>query len=242
MLGVLKMPPECRGDDQISVAQRHSIYKEAADEIESLRAKLAEANEFIEAVSAQCESVEKQLEKAHQQLADLAEDDQAKAVRIRELEAQSGENRTSDFGSTLENGLQVLCKAMGVSTERYDTDQSDIECCMDCFKDAADLIQQSGFAWDDDEGLFKQNGEAVAWMDQDGCLHTTLNSAEFSGRPATPLYISPPDAKVPEGSISVPIELIEEYIELLQGVKYKPIHSRIRVDMCKTMLAAQGEK
>lgn len=38
-----------------------AICQEAADEIEQLRAQLQEANEFIEAVSAQCASVEAQL-------------------------------------------------------------------------------------------------------------------------------------------------------------------------------------
>lgn len=41
--------------------------------------------------------------------------------------------------------------------------------------------------------------EPVAWMDQDGALHTTLDSAEFSRRPATPLYAAPVRAvRLPE--------------------------------------------
>ena len=40
------------------------ITEHAADKIEQLQAQLQEANEFIEAVSAQCESAEKQLAEA----------------------------------------------------------------------------------------------------------------------------------------------------------------------------------
>lgn len=36
-----------------------------------------------------------------------------------------------------------------------------------------------------------QAAEPVAWMDQDGNLHTTLESATFSRRPVTPLYTTP---------------------------------------------------
>jgi len=58
-------------------------------EIESLRAQLTEAKALVleEAAGYQAD-----IERYHQQLADLAEDDQAKAVRIRELEARSGKH------------------------------------------------------------------------------------------------------------------------------------------------------
>jgi hypothetical protein len=49
-------------------------------------------------------------------------------------------------------------------------------------------------------------------------------------------------AKVPEGFISVPVELIHEYMELLRGAKYKAIHSMARINACKAMLEArEGE-
>jgi len=57
-----------------------------------------------------------------------------------------------DYGNTLENGLQEICKAMGVDSERFDTDQADTECYMDCFKEAAKLIKLADFTWDDEEG------------------------------------------------------------------------------------------
>lgn len=37
-----------------------------------------------------------------------------------------------------------------------------------------------------------RTGIPVAWMDQDGALHTTLESAQFSRRPVTPLYDEQP--------------------------------------------------
>jgi len=43
----------------------------------------------------------------------------------------------------LEKGLAVLCEAMGVSGERYDTDQADGECYLDCFKEAAEKIKRA---------------------------------------------------------------------------------------------------
>lgn len=39
----------------------------------------------------------------------------------------------------------------------------------------------------------------VAWMDEDGCLHTTLESATFRRRPVTPLYTTPPASPDVEG-------------------------------------------
>ena len=49
------------------------------------------------------------------------------------------------YQDTLENGLIEICNAMGVSGERYDTDQADIECYMDCFREAAKLIKKAGY-------------------------------------------------------------------------------------------------
>lgn len=56
------------------------------------------------------------------------------------------------YQDTLENGLWELCQAMGVSTERYDTDQADIECYMDCFREAAELIKTAGCRFNEDTG------------------------------------------------------------------------------------------
>lgn len=72
--------------------------------------------------------------------------------------------QTQEYMNTLENGLQAICKAMGVSSERYDTDQADTECYMDCFREAAELIKKAGFVWDADECEFitKQSSRSPA--------------------------------------------------------------------------------
>lgn len=41
----------------------------------------------------------------------------------------------------------------------------------------------------------------VAWMDEDGCLHTTLESATFRRRPVTPLYTTPPASPDVDGLV-----------------------------------------
>lgn len=46
-------------------------------------------------------------------------------------------------------------------------------------------------------GADQHQGEPVAWMDEDGALHTTLDSAQFSRRPITPLYIRPAEQLAP---------------------------------------------
>lgn len=57
---------------------------------------------------------------------------------------------------TLEEGLQIISAALGVDAEHYDTDQAYGECYLDCFRDAAKVIEKSGIRWDADEAEFKQ--------------------------------------------------------------------------------------
>ena len=49
------------------------------------------------------------------------------------------------------------------------------------------------FTFDDWQTLMGQ-GEVVAWMDEEGCLHATLESATFRRRPVTALYTRPAPA------------------------------------------------
>jgi len=56
------------------------------------------------------------------------------------------------YGDALENGMYVICEAMGVSTERYDSGQADTECYMDCFREAAFLIAKAGYRFDENTG------------------------------------------------------------------------------------------
>ena len=60
------------------------------------------------------------------------------------------------YVETLEDALGLLCEAVGVSTERYDSDQSDTECYMDCFKQMAELLKKSDWEFDDEENEFLQ--------------------------------------------------------------------------------------
>ena len=45
------------------------------------------------------------------------------------------------YMNTLQDGLHLLCEAMGVDAETYDRDKADTECYMDCFRDAAKAIK-----------------------------------------------------------------------------------------------------
>ena len=68
----------------------------------------------------------------------------------------AAKNRADDLGNTLENGLNVICESLGISTEHYDTDQADTECYLDCFKDAAAALKKFGIKFDADTGEFIQ--------------------------------------------------------------------------------------
>ena len=48
-----------------------------------------------------------------------------------------------DYAICLETGLHILCAAMGVDSEKYDVDKSDIENYLDCFRDAAEIIKRA---------------------------------------------------------------------------------------------------
>lgn len=67
------------------------------------------------------------------------------------------EKEIQAYRNTLENGMNVICEAMGVSTERYDTDQADFACYEDFFKEVASLIKKSGWKFDEDIGEWKQS-------------------------------------------------------------------------------------
>jgi len=58
------------------------------------------------------------------------------------------------YQQTLQDGLALLCEGMGVNQEKYDTDQADIECYLDCFREASKLLKQAGCKFNDDTGEF----------------------------------------------------------------------------------------
>ena len=64
------------------------------------------------------------------------------------------EEEVQEYRNTLDKGIILICEAMGVEPERYDTDQADFECYLDCFREAADLIKKAGYKFDDDTGEF----------------------------------------------------------------------------------------
>lgn len=78
---------ELKMDSVIGALCKHGSVAPFCDkcEITQLRQQLAEAKALVLEEAA---GYQNDIERYHQQLADLAEDDQAKAVRIRELEAQ----------------------------------------------------------------------------------------------------------------------------------------------------------
>lgn len=58
------------------------------------------------------------------------------------------------YRNTLDQGLTLICVALGVEGEHYDRDQTDFECYLDCIRDAAQVIKDSGIRWNGDEAEF----------------------------------------------------------------------------------------
>lgn len=95
------------------------------------------------------------------------------------------------------------------SLPRFDMDQTACE------------IQDPDGVWvryDDIAALLQRQGEPVAWMDEDGALHTTLDSAQFSRRPITPLYTRP--AEQPATSDKYKAELYDEVWQLARDMGF----------------------
>jgi len=66
------------------------------------------------------------------------------------------EEEAEHYRNTLEKGIAVLCQAVGIDAERYDTDQADFECYLDCFKEMAELLKGAGTYYCEEEWVFKQ--------------------------------------------------------------------------------------
>ncbi len=58
------------------------------------------------------------------------------------------------YRKVLNDGLQNLCDAMGVSMDIYDRDKSDFSCYIDCFNDAKQVIKDSEIRYDEKTGGF----------------------------------------------------------------------------------------
>lgn len=78
--------------------------------------------------------------------------------------------------------------------------------------------------------------EAVAWMDADGCLHTTLISAEFTGLPVTTLYKHPAPAQEQADAVSVPRETFDEAVLLISTLTDPNAKTPGRTDASRELL------
>lgn len=47
------------------------------------------------------------------------------------------------YQNVLDQGLQILCEAMKVDGETFDSDQADGECYLDCFRAAAERLKSA---------------------------------------------------------------------------------------------------
>ncbi|MBB4817080.1 hypothetical protein HNP29_000437 [Pseudomonas alcaligenes] len=83
--------------------------------------------------------------------------------------------------------------------------------------------------------------EPVAWMDEDGALHTTMESAHFRGAPVTALYALPPHQP---DAVSVPRELLEWAVERWHAeVSQRPlanVHRRTLDDTWRQIITRLG--
>ena len=71
--------------------------------------------------------------------------------------AMNPDDEIAVYREVLENGLNMLCDAVGVYIEYYDSDQSDFSCYEDCFKDMALLLRELGVYFDRDDCSFKRH-------------------------------------------------------------------------------------
>lgn len=62
----------------------------------------------------------------------------------------------------IRHGMDLFCAATGRDINDYDSDQSDIACYMDCFDDAAKVIEMSGIKFDPEEGDFLRHNAEVS--------------------------------------------------------------------------------
>ncbi|WCD79190.1 hypothetical protein [Pseudomonas sp. TUM22785] len=85
--------------------------------------------------------------------------------------------------------------------------------------------------------------EPVAWMDEDGALHTTTESAHFRGAPVTPLYALPPQQPDAVSVIMSDAELDALWREVQDTAIREPglPHIRFARAILSTRQAEEGE-
>ena len=85
------------------------------------------------------------------------------------MSEMTNEEEIQYYRKVLEDGLDLISTALGVDCDHYDTDQADGECYLDCFRDAAEVIDISGYRWDVDEAEFlsKKSNEEIERLQQE---------------------------------------------------------------------------
>lgn len=71
------------------------------------------------------------------------------------------EEEVTYYRDILESGMAAICEAVGVDSERYDRDQADGECYLDCFKDAGKMLKSAGVYWCTEDWEFKIRPPAI---------------------------------------------------------------------------------
>ena len=59
-----------------------------------------------------------------------------------------------EYQLVLNNGVDLICSKIGVSSERYDQDMSDFACYADFFKEVSEILDLMDVTFDDDKGEF----------------------------------------------------------------------------------------
>lgn len=64
------------------------------------------------------------------------------------------EKEIEELHNVIREGMDLICAAMGRDINDYDRDQGVLACYMDCFADAAKVIEMSGIKFNPQEGEY----------------------------------------------------------------------------------------
>lgn len=68
----------------------------------------------------------------------------------------TGKEEIAEYQKVLDEGSTLICKALGVDPEFFEDDKADFDCYLDCFKEAAKLLDQYGIRFNHELGVFDQ--------------------------------------------------------------------------------------
>ena len=97
----------------------------------------------------------------------------------------SDESDANLLRRALEKGIDILCDAVGIDSNKYDTDHDEAQCFLDCFEEIAEALKTFNVGFDEDEGQFviKNRGRPnyTVWMEEMGfngveCFDSLLSS------------------------------------------------------------------